>query len=373
MSKIDAFYTPPELAAQMVNVCSIRPNVIADFASGDGELLRAASKRWSKAKLIATDISKTALTALCDGAAATEVGHCNFLSQRSRLKCSVLSNWAGKIDLALLNPPFSCRGGKRIPVSTNSFRTTCSIAMAFVLQAFEYLHRHGEIIAIIPAGSASSEKDREAWKQLREQAAVEIMSEHDHRTFGSCFPTTTLVRIRKGKVKAPLPLGDKQAFFKGPLHPPKPVVIHRGTVQMHSIPAGRVPLAHSTDLTSFRLVLNGHKTKSGHSMISGSFIAISRVGNPQKEKIALHHATSAIAISDCILAVRCNSKAQASRLHSQIVSNWPKLSSLYGGTGAKYITVSKLSGFIKQLGFQVAPHANAKWQLKRSVAESVQI
>ena len=39
MARIDAYYTPSQLAVQMVNVCSGRPVVIADFAAGDGELL----------------------------------------------------------------------------------------------------------------------------------------------------------------------------------------------------------------------------------------------------------------------------------------------------------------------------------------------
>ena len=53
MARIDAYYTPSQLAVQMVNVCSGRPVVIADFAAGDGELLRKASKQWPRAKLSA--------------------------------------------------------------------------------------------------------------------------------------------------------------------------------------------------------------------------------------------------------------------------------------------------------------------------------
>ena len=239
--------------------------------------------------------------------------------------------------------------------------------MAFVLHAFGYLHSDGEIVAILPAGSVTSEKDREAWHQLRKHASVDIISHHDHKTFGDCFPTTRLIHIRRtDSAGNPKP---KKACHTRPLRADDPVIIHRGTIQMHSIPKGKSPLAHSTDVSDFRITLNGHKAKAGHSAVSGHFVAICRVGDPKKEKVALHYSRSEVAISDCLVALCCSSKANARDLHSQIVKNWPKLAILYGGTGAKYITISKLATFIRQIGFSVAPHANAKSQLRRSVAE----
>jgi hypothetical protein len=369
MSKIDAFYTPPKLAAEMVRVCSGRPVVVADVTSGDGELLRAASQRWPKAKLIAADISRAALARLSATLKVDVASRCNFLSQRSRSQCAAFKNWSGKINLCLLNPPFSCRGGKRITVSTRLFSTNCSTAMAFLLNAFEYLHSDGEIVAILPAGVVASEKDDDAWRQLSKHATVTTVSQHDHRTFGDCYPTTSLVHIRRINGQDVTVLDDKKTPAQFPLPTRKPVVIYRGTIQMHSIPRGRMPLAHSTDLIGFRLILNGHRTKQGESGINGPFVAICRVGDPKKEKIALHYTQSQIGISDCILALKCSTKADANQLHTEMVANWLNLAGLYSGTGAKYITVSKLAGFVKQLGFPVVPHASAKWQMKRSINE----
>src|SRR5260370_32846312 len=107
MSRIDAIYTPSLLAKQMVESYSSNAGVVADFSSGDGELLLAAFNKWPRAKLIATDISQKALNQLSRNIKASGIGRCNFLSFRSRSRCSTIQKWTGKINLALLNPPFS--------------------------------------------------------------------------------------------------------------------------------------------------------------------------------------------------------------------------------------------------------------------------
>jgi hypothetical protein len=244
--------------------------------------------------------------------------------------------------------------------------------MAFVLHAFEHICIDGEIMAILPAGSMGAERGREAWLQLRQHATINVLSQHDHKTFVECFPTTNLVHITRGSVNETDRLAVMSSF-KPPLVSKTPVMIQRGTIQMHSVPKGRAPLAHSSDLTQFRLALNGHRAKSDQSSVSGHFVAICRVGNPKKDKVALHFAASEIVISDCIIALRCSSKATAKRLHSGITTQWPKLASLYTGTGARYITVAKVAAFVRNLGFVVEPHANAKSQLRRSIESTAEI
>lgn len=370
MWSFDAIYTPDDLAEQMVRVVDRAPSAIADFACGDGGLLRAAAKRWPKSNLIATDISNPALEQLRKRRFVQYLGCCDFLSIRSRSRCNPLRKWAGGIDLVLLNPPFTCRGGTRLRVTTPSFNLHCGTAMAFLLTAFEYLGSTGEIVAIIPAGSVTAEKDQKAWAALRLHSKVAFISEHDHRTFGVCDPTTTIVHISKKTNKSEVPahpeLQSPCACCANELSS-HPITLYRGTIQMHAIPPGATPLAHSTDLRDFRLVLNGHRADPGASALRGPFVALSRVGNPMKEKIALHYSNQRIGISDCIVALRCKTKEQASQLHSSLLDQWPLVKNLYGGTGAKYITVSRLVRLLSELGFSVIPHANAKHQLKRSI------
>jgi hypothetical protein len=274
----------------------------------------------------------------------------------------------GEVDVVLLNPPFTCRGGTRLFVASDSFGVWCSTAMAFLLNSLEYIGPGGEIVAILPAGSMDSEKDRNAWSILRNICRIEIVSEHDHRTFGSCDPTTRIVHIRKDegnpatKETANIAQEKQRKRVVG-----IEVTLYRGKVQMHSVAPGRVPLAHSTDLRDYQLVLNGHKTNSYALSLKGLFIALPRVGVPMKEKVALYDAKRKVALSDCILALRCDDERHTIGLHKVLVRNWPLLKSLYAGTGAKYLTVANLADVLRKLGYSVVPHSGANHQLRRSI------
>jgi hypothetical protein len=221
--------------------------------------------------------------------------------------------------------------------------------MAFVLFAFEYLRVGGEMIAILPAGSVLSKKDKAAWQALRKTSEVFMLNQLHHRTFKSCSPSTVLVRIKKLPV-----LGDESCCLEvsdsgvGKETSKFPLIV-RGTVQMHSVPAGHTPLIHSTDLLSYGIKASGRKTGARRSLVTGSFIAIARVGSPRKDKVALHQCDSEVALSDCVIAICCESASAAQSLHCRILESWHDLSSLYGGTGAKYITIEKLRTFIEGL------------------------
>lgn len=370
MSVIDAFYTPCSLAKKMVRLVKQEPRVVADFTCGNGELLRAAAQRWPLARYIATDISHTAVQDVRKLKCQVNVGRCDFLSRASRVQCGALRSLEGQADLVLLNPPFSCRGGKRLTFRAQFGELRCGTAMAFLLASFEYLAPSGEIVAILPAGSIDSEKDREAWVSLREVCNIEVVSEHDHRTFGSCDSTTRIVHLKRlaGKsASGPCSFRELKVrhFDRGQQGK---VTLYRGKVQMHAVPRGKVPLAHSTDLKNHKLVLNGHRTNSDALGVKGTFIALPRVGSPTKEKVALHRSDSRIAISDCILALACDTPSRTTRLHASLLENWSLLKAQYGGTGAKFLTVSNLASFLRGLGYEVVPHEGAKHQLKRSIS-----
>jgi len=326
MKTLDAIYTPVTLATKMVKLVNREPRFVADFTCGDGGLLRAAAKRWPNAKLIATDVSRSALKCVSTLEYAINTGRCDFLSSRSKAQCKALRDIKGKVDVVLLNPPFTCRGGTRLYVGSELFDVWCSTAMAFLLNSLEYIGPSGEIVAILPAGSMNSEKDKDAWSFLRNICQIEVVSEHDHRTFGSCDPTTTIVHIKKDEVN---PAVREPANITQEKHRERTagieVTLYRGRVQMHSIAPGKVPLAHSTDLKDHQLVLNGHRTNSCALSLKGLFIALPRVGVPLKEKVALYDAKRKVALSDCVLALTCDQEQHTIRLHKVLVKNWPLL------------------------------------------------
>jgi predicted RNA methylase len=286
MLSIDAFYTPAYLATKMVRLIEQEPGVVADFACGDGGLLRAAAKRWGTAHIFGSDISGSAVTEVGELRVATQVSRCNFLSSRSRAQCKALRDIKDKVDVVLLNPPFTCRGGTRHDIGMDGTHLTCSTAMAFLLTASAYLSPSGEVVAILPAGSFNSEKDRAAWDALRDHFNIRVVSEHDNRTFDSCDSNTQIIHLKR-KMKG----GRTPSTIRSKT--PKPnargvgkteVTLYRGKVQMHAIPRGRTALAHSTDLRDHKLILNGHKTSSSSLSIKGAFIALPRVATQSKRR-----------------------------------------------------------------------------------------
>jgi predicted RNA methylase len=367
MPKLDAIYTPAPLAASIVGKQRCLPSIVADFACGHGELLKAAALKWGHSKIVAIDVSRSAVAHVRRNLPEAEVGCCDFLSARSRRRCATLLAVREQVDLILLNPPFSCRGGTRLAVDTDLFRTSCSVAMSFVLHAFEYLSKTGEIVAILPAGCLSADKDREAWELLRLQATINVLSDHDHRTFDSCSPRTFVVRIKRGRAKkthqVKTGLGEPASMC--PLAKVS-VTIRRGTIQMHSSKAGDTPLVHSTELLLKRVDLSRRTAFAGSSSATSPFVAICRVGSPRPEKLALHcRAGSVVAISDCVIALECRTAADALRLHRQMLKRWEAFEALYQGTGAKYTTVRRVADFLAALGCEVEIAKNPPPSKKR--------
>ena len=127
---VDSFYTPRVLAEQLVAFsCKRNVRSVADFCVGDGELLRAAEKKWPDANYVATDMSPKALVKVRSKHPDWVVGQCNFLKEQSRRQCKALARFEGKIDYVLLNPPFSCRGGTRHNVSLDGVEYKCTTAI----------------------------------------------------------------------------------------------------------------------------------------------------------------------------------------------------------------------------------------------------
>ncbi len=100
----DSYYTPKSLAEELINyIEKSKIKLIADFCVGDGELLRAAEKKWRNATFIANDISKEAIEYVKKHHQEW-ITHCqDFLS--SSTPGNPLEEYKNKIDLILLNPP----------------------------------------------------------------------------------------------------------------------------------------------------------------------------------------------------------------------------------------------------------------------------
>lgn len=374
----DCFYTPQELCKKVIGAATSKcPKTVGDFSAGSGELLKAAHLKWPNAEIVATDIDPVAVQQLRAAQPNWTVGKCNFLSARSRQNCKAIRNLLHHVSVILLNPPFSCRGGERWTAALAGHKVQCSRATAFLMSALEYMGPGGELVAIMPAGSLCSRKDRSAWDLMRMVFAVEIVGTNGHRTFNGCFPRTVILRlVPKVRFLEPCPATCKRSD-----HAVKGVVkLHRGKLPMHSLPQRKpkypISVVHSTDLRDHKLSIGPQwaKNDGGAEIISGPVLLLPRVGEPCKSKVVLYRGRERFVLSDCVFGLKSRI-SMLEQVQEFIVQRWRNLEKLYRGTGAKYLTAADLAGALRWFGFQVeAANGHPKaHQLVRAVSNSSEL
>lgn len=298
----DSFYTPPELAKQLVQYVHKRnPRVIADFCVGDGELLRAAEVRWKDADFVATDISDDALYKLKKKHSSWFIGKCDFQNPKSQINCKVLKGRLNKIDLILLNPPFSCIGGTRHQVHLNGDAYESSTALAFVVESLRYMSPNGCVYAILPSGVAFSERDKCLWNKLIQNYELKILVESSKRHFKGCTPNIIFVSLNSHANHC---ISMKPKVISTNI---TNIKVLRGKISMDSIPLntkGKYPLVHTTNLHAYKIIEPHAKIKADASQVTGPAILLPRVGNPKKEKICILPLHQTVILSDCIISLK---------------------------------------------------------------------
>ena len=133
--------------------------------------------------MVATDIDCQAVRNLRKFSDGWRTGVCDFTNPRSRQSSPVLRSLNGRTNLVLLNPPFSCRGGKRVSARVGGLTSECSPGLAFVVNSIDYLTEGGELIAVLPQGSLTSERDAATWALLRRIGDTEVLKNNGFGTF----------------------------------------------------------------------------------------------------------------------------------------------------------------------------------------------
>jgi len=112
-------------------------------------------------------------------------------------------------------------------------------------------------------------------------------------------------------------------------------------------------LVHSTDLKANVVHLSGRRGHGEFRCISGSAVLVPRVGRITPDKVALMNTTIPVMISDCVIALKTTSVAVATAVQERIQGNFEQLEREYVGTGAPFITISRLQRALNRLG--IAP------------------
>jgi hypothetical protein len=359
MSAGDQFYTPEIIAGALTReVRSKNVTIVADFAVGDGSLLRAASVKWPGARYIATDVDGQVLRKIRRLYPTWETGQCDFLSTFSRSHSRVLAELGEKVSVVLLNPPFSCRGNSRWKTLVGRDSVVCSRAMAFVLNAIPYLAADGEILAVLPAGCLRSQKDRCAWEVVRRHCADTVVGVNGRGTFPGCYPRTVITHLIRHRMPQAF-LGNTQGnTYPSDGQAGGQVKLYRGKFPVHDIGQDAdgwvVPFIHSTDLRGNSVRQSCRKVGAQHGFVCGRAVLIPRVGKPCKTKLAVLSRPRRVVLSDCVFALVCEDDEAAVRLEKRLESNWEKVANCYSGTCAPYITVESLTALLTGMGYHVS-------------------
>lgn len=343
---MDRFYTPSGLAALLVGSAKARKaGLVADFAAGDGALLRAAKDRWPAARLFGSDVDPDALRVVETLPSAPGTALHDFLTNDAPPEA--LSEIRGCCDVVLLNPPFTCRGNRLYSVSLRNRLLRGSKALAFVARSLEFLASSGEALAIVPASCLTSARDAELLNALRTDYDVHQIGEINRNAFPGCSVSVVIIRVRSRSKRFPLPRAE----------PAKPVLMksYGAEIMRGSLPVGDarsrpggMPCIHTTDLRGGRL-LKSTLSVALSSRVEGRVVLLPRVGQPSASKLVLATVEEAI-LSDCVFALRSNPPGQEDQLLRLLNSNWAQLKGAYGGSCAPYLTRDRLQSLLLSWG-----------------------
>jgi tRNA1(Val) A37 N6-methylase TrmN6 len=337
----DSHYTPTELADHLVSLINKkRVCAIADFCVGEGELLRAAKKKWSNAKLFGNDISDKVIQQLRKNYPDWILEECDFLNQKAREEKLAFKN---KFDIILLNPPFTCKGSTIHTINFDGIEFHASTAMVFFVGAIKYLKEDGVLYAILPQSIAYSKKDEKIRSYLHKEYKLKILKELNNQDFDNCTPNIILASIKDTES-----IALNNAFSQINIDI-KYLQIKRGNIAMHNIleyKKDSVSLIHSTNMRNNKIVDLKYKVKNTISYIKGPALLIHRVGQPNIKKICIISSRETYALSDCVIGIKTKTMKECHQLKEKIADHWNDFSNLYKGTGAKYITIERLKYFL---------------------------
>ena len=350
---VDAHYTPTAFAKSIVSAAAgLEPKVVADLAAGRGDLLLEAEQHWPSATFIATDIDCESITYLSALRPYWIVGRCDLRNPRSRSACRALRNVKHSINLLLLNPPFSCRGGTKFSVTTSVGPLTASTAMSFLLLATEYVAKNATIVVILPLGCLTNIKDIQAWNYLKANYDVHHLGNGARGTFPRSAASTAIVRLSP---RGTVPIIRDNPVWSISSKEQIEVIVTRGSCQQHrAVHSDSSPiLVHYTDLRNGFVELNGRRGFGVHKCVRGPSLIIPRVGRITPGKVAILDHKERVMLSDCVIAITPREPEYLHHLRDRIVDNFGQLQANYVGTGAPFVTLRRLHATLHAMGVHV--------------------
>lgn len=336
-SSRDSYYTSDAFAELLTGFIDFtKVQTVADICVGGGNLLRAAQKRKEGLFCFGIDISHNVISTLRREFPDWILESCDFLDEESRNNTFLNKK---EFDLMLLNPPFTCKGSIISVVFYKGEEYHVSTSMSFLVNVLDYIKPEGELYAIMPISTIYSQKDRKIWSEIFKDYSVVVHRESERELFGECAPNVVIISIRHGQTNEPL-------FPHPQLKVPMDIDIVRGTKNMYYMAQnpGYEQLIHTTSLQKNKIIEDLH-VSAEVLKVKGPGVLIPRVGAPKYDKICLMPSSKKCVISDCIILLKTKSVSESRLLKKMILDDWDNFSSLYKGTGAKYITIERVKKY----------------------------
>lgn len=352
----DAFYTPSHLAKRLLNLypAGYEPTSIADLAAGQGALIEEAASRFPNATQQLNDIDDRSCKILSQKFPHARVDRIDIENEASKNQPSYFQALTS-VDLMLANPPFSGRGGGGILATRYAgtiFRA--SRALAFVTSTLSAVSRTGMMLAILPAGCFTNERDQPLLNQISLDWKVDRFAVSGRTIFQGKSVNIILTRWTRREHRY-IPHATYLASKPKHSQPSKNFVITRGHIPMYNrlketIATELQPVVHTTDFFDFA---RSHKIPNRlisrnwiRNFVSGPALLIPRVGLPIRDRLPTVDADDHILLSDCVLAIRMDDPMNIDNLQQFFLENWPDFTSLFSGTGAKFTTKKRITGFV---------------------------
>lgn len=351
MNALDAYYTPAWVADLVAASLPRHVSGVVDVAAGRGALLEAVSRAHPAADIFAMDIDRSATDFLRARHGGWTVAKGDATRRRS-LSATRVWRERGTIDAAVLNPPFSFRGGRRVRTAYQNAQYRLTPASSFVATALDVVGLGGSLVAVLPANTLHNSGDSQFWSEVRENYEVVSVLALGSSVFPGARTKTVVISVQ--------PIADSSFNVQTPDKPRRLtsapsclcIDVIRGRVQMHSLVAkdSGAELVHTRHLRNSSVLASG--VFLDPDLASTRVVGlIPRVGKPDPTKIAFLPAGKDIVLSDCVFGFRAIDLRSAAMLKAMVESRFESIRDLYQGSCAPYLTVARLVRFLADLGF----------------------
>lgn len=199
--KYRQYFTPKNIAELLVKYIP-QSNIksVIDLAVGDGELLRAASKKFKDAILYGADIDKEIIDNFKKNALSE---HINLwtgdsldkrMNQWKEYKHIIENN---KFDLIIGNPPFNHFEKKELNNSEKKY----SIEIRFLLKALEIVKEQGYVAMILPNGVLTNPNSNIIREMILRETTIKYVIQLYKKSFQKVNADISMIIMKKKKGK----------------------------------------------------------------------------------------------------------------------------------------------------------------------------